>query len=273
MPENPENNNTSGSIVTELGLPTPNDYSLKGESRVIAVLARKIDDLSNEIYEMKKETLLKETRLPPELLEQLGLPEPPPPKVKRGRGYKPILEHEIIEAKNALKLKRVEINEAMVARYLGTTYITYKKYAKLYGIWNPKPNVRGVPNLFDPERGPHPLSEILEGKHPDYPIFRLKDKLIRSGLKEQKCEICGFKEKRIVDGKTPLVLNFMDGNEKNHRIENIKLYCYNCTFTCGRGYLRKGTFQFDPDWLQDADPDEATMRGKYEKQRDMYKHE
>jgi hypothetical protein len=125
----------------------------------------------------------------------------------------------------------------------------------MYGLWEPKPNVKGERNIFDPQRGKYPLSEVLQGKWPDYPVYRIKDKLIRSGIKAAKCELCGFSEKRVTDGKIPLILNFMDGNEKNHLLENMKLYCYNCTFTSGRGYIRKGNHYFDPDWLQDGDKD------------------
>jgi hypothetical protein len=200
---------------------------------------------------------LDETKLPPEILEQLGYPKRPPSRGGRGRGYRPILVHEILEAKKTLKEKKGEINEAMVARYLNMKYATYKKYARLYKVWEPKPLLKGKVGIFDPEKGRHPLKEILEGKHPDYPVFRIKDKLIRSGIKPPRCENCGFHEKRITDGKVPLVLNFLDGNQKNHLLENIKLYCYNCTFVCGKGYLRRGNHFFDPDFLQGADKTQA----------------
>lgn len=245
----------SGSLAESLGLRSPEDLSLTGAERVISVLAREVDELKRELYEVKKDKLLKETHLPPEVLEQLGLPPNPPPSRKVGRGYRPILSHEITEAKRILTEKRGGVNEAMVARYLGVSIQTYKKYAKMYGIWEPKPNIRGERNIFDPERGKYPLSEVLQGKWPEYPVYRIKDKLIRSGIKEAKCELCGFSEKRVTDGKIPLILNFMDGNEKNHLLENMKLYCYNCTFTSGRGYIRKGNHYFDPDWLQDGDKD------------------
>lgn len=258
MPENPQIvNETSGSIVESLGLPTPHDYSLKGDERVVAVLAQKVDELSKELYDIKKEKLLKETQLPPEILEQLGLPPQPPPRLKRGRGYRPLMAHEILEAKKVIKEKRGFVNEAMVARYLGVSYLTYKKYAKLLSLWEPRPNLKGQRNLFDPERGKYPLSEILLGKYPEYPIFRIKDKLVRSGVKEPKCENCGYKEKRITDGKVPLLLNFMDNNPKNHALENMKLYCLNCTFNCGRGFIRRGNHYFDPDWLQGGEKDAA----------------
>jgi hypothetical protein len=227
------------------------------QERVLAVLAKKVDDLERELYEVKHEKIIKETQLPPEILAQLGITSNPPRRLKRGNGFRPLLAHEITEAKRVLKEKRPEVNEAMVSRYLGVNYFTYKKYARMYGLWEPKPNIKGHSGIYDAERGKHPLSEILVGKYPDYPIFRIKDKLIRSGTKEPKCENCGFKEKRVTDGKVPLILNFMDENSRNHLLDNMKLYCYNCTFTCGRGYIRTGEHYFDPDWLQGAEKDEA----------------
>jgi hypothetical protein len=263
MPENLETINSSGSLVESLGLRSPVDLSMKGGERIIAVIAQKVDELTKELHEVRKDKLLKETQLPPEILEQLGLPVNPPSRLKRGRGYRPLLAHEILEAKKAIVSKKGFFNEAMVARYLNVSYPTYKKYARLLGVWEPNPNIRGKKTMFDPERGHYPLSEILLGKHPDYPVFRIKDKLIRSQIKEAKCELCGFREKRMVDGKIPLILNFMDGNEKNHALENMKLYCYNCTFTSGKGYVRSGIHHFDPDWLQDGEKEAANETARY----------
>ena len=249
--------NNSGSLAETFELPKPGDLSVQGSERVIAVLAREVDELKKQLHEIKKEKILDELQLPPEILEQLGLPVSKPPERTRGRGFRPILSHEIEAAKKALTEKVGFFNEAMVARYLGVSYITYKKYARRLGLWEPKPNTRGKRSLHDPERGKYPLSEILEGKHPDYPVFRLKDKLIRSRIKLPKCELCGFSEKRVTDGKIPLILNFMDGDQRNHRLENMKLYCYNCTFTSGKGYIRAGSHYFDPDWLQNGDKEFA----------------
>jgi len=228
--------------------PTPNTGSLE---RVVAVLAQTVDELTQKVHTLETEKVLKETQLPPEALAQLGLSQEPPPRIKRGRGCRPLMKHEFLEAKQATALKYPNgFNEAMVARHMRVNYHTYKKYAKLHGVWEPKPNIKGKKNILDPERGKYPLSEILEGKHPEYSIFHIKDKLIRGKIKEEKCEKCGWHERSVANGKVPLFLTFMDDNSKNHRLENMKLYCPNCTLTCGRGYFRSGRKYFDPDWLQ-----------------------
>lgn len=246
MPENQTNN--TGSLSEELGLAKPYDLSVTGTDRVLAVIAKKYDELSQKVHSLEKDKLLKE--LPLEAVKELGLHDPPP-LTRRGRGYRPILAHEIIEAKKELEIKFPNgFNESMVARHMRINYFTYKKYARIYGVWKPSPNIRGKKNICDPERGKYPLSEILDGKHPDYSIFRIKQKLIGGGIKKEECERCGWKERSVLNGKVPLLMNFMDDNHKNHKLENMKLYCPNCTLVCGRGYFRSGKKYLDPDWVQ-----------------------
>jgi hypothetical protein len=141
------------------------------------------------------------------------------------------------------------------AEYLNVNYYTYRRYALMFGIWKTNATYRKEGIQQDAEKGKYPLSRILNGEFPDYPVFRLKDKLINGNVKKPECEQCGYKERRITDGKMPLIINFEDGNNKNHRPENIKLYCYNCTFCCGKGYIRKGkkySVFDDPDRAQGA---------------------
>jgi len=159
---------------------------------------------------------------------------------------------------------RPEIQEALdrttsalkAARILGISYATFKKYARQYNIHKTKgwPIKKGEfkRGPTDPRKGKYPIDDILACKYPNFPIHRLKDKLIRSGIKKAECEQCGYKERRITDGKVPLLLNFEDGNNKNHTLENMRLLCYNCTFTSGKGYISKGPKTFDPDLLQDG---------------------
>ena len=56
--------------------------------------------------------------------------------------------------------------------------------------------------------------------------FKLKLRLFKAKIKNEKCEICG-----IIDwlGKPlPLELDHIDGNRTNHRIENLRILCPNC---------------------------------------------
>lgn len=175
------------------------------------------------------------------------------PKRKEKNGIaRVLLESEIKEAREKSRSARE------CAKRLGVSYTTYKKYARMYGVHIVcDPKVRKTKDLnstIDPHKGKYPLSRILAGKHPNFPVHRLKDKLIRSGTKKAECEQCGYGERRITDGKIPLLLNFEDGDKTNHKIENLKILCYNCTFCSGRGYIRRGTIHFsmDPDVIQGA---------------------
>lgn len=56
--------------------------------------------------------------------------------------------------------------------------------------------------------------------------YKLKKKLIRDGVKEEKCEICGLTE---WNGKNiPLEIHHLDGEGFNNELDNIKLICPNC---------------------------------------------
>ena len=75
-----------------------------------------------------------------------------------------------------------------------------------------------------------PVQDVLDGKHPNYVPTKLKNRLIQEGYLPEKCACCGFNEKRVIDNKIPLILNFIDNNLHNFKIENLELLCYNCYF-------------------------------------------
>ena len=58
----------------------------------------------------------------------------------------------------------------------------------------------------------------------------IKDRLIHESLVKEECYCCEFNERRVVDYKVPLILNFKDKNKKNWKLENLELLCYNCYF-------------------------------------------
>lgn len=71
-----------------------------------------------------------------------------------------------------------------------------------------------------------PLSEILEGKHPQYQTNKLKHRLVNEGVKEDKCEVCGITEWQGVP--ITMQLDHIDGNSHNHLYDNLRLVCPNC---------------------------------------------
>lgn len=214
------------------------------KDRVLKVLVREIERLKKEIDDIRNGKIIDSLQIPEE--------QPKKPDFKKTshrlyteKGWRPLSEAEIDEAQKATD------NSTDAAKYLGITYRTYKKWCVTYNKWKINAWGKGSKKKYwDPNRGKYPLNQIMDGKYPKYPIFRLKDLLIRSKIKEAKCEVCGFDERRVTDDKLPLLVNFIDGNEKNRKKENLQILCYNHYFLMGRGYIRRGKIEFnflDPD--------------------------
>lgn len=255
-PETPSPNLESAPVV----VPTNLTYETTGDSRHLTVLYRKVEEMEKKLHDIETKKIIDETQLPQEILENSGLLPSKPKKLKRGRGYRPILQSEIEEAKKHSPFAAAQ------ARWLGIHPITYKKYSKLYGIYEPKPNEKGKRNMFDPSRGKYPLEKILSGECHDVLAvtdWMVKDKLIRSGTVPPKCNMCGYDKRRITDSKICLLLDHKDGDTRNFKLDNLQLLCLNCTFECGRGYIRRGNHTFDPDWMQGAEKDEIDTKTRW----------
>ena len=123
------------------------------------------------------------------------------------------------------------------SRLLGIAYNTFKKYAEQYGLFQRAEN-----------RGPHsqPLhfdwnkraNDILEGKHPNYPVQKLQWLLLKEGKLLDQCDNCGHSTSRVRDNKQPLLIDFLDKDHHNHEIENLRMLCYNCYFLLDRPMLK-----------------------------------
>lgn len=138
-----------------------------------------------------------------------------------------ILEGEILAAQGISK------SEAEAADKLGVSFMTYRKYARMYGVYGRVSNKAGKgvkKGVKNEESGKFPLTKVLNGDFPKYSTNRLKVRLLRTGKILPVCNKCGFKEERIGDRALPLLLNYMDGNDKNKKFENLEFLCYNCFF-------------------------------------------
>lgn len=65
-----------------------------------------------------------------------------------------------------------------------------------------------------------PLSELLIENSPHKNTNKLKKRLFKEGLKEEKCEICGYTEN--------LELHHINGDPTDNRLENLQILCPNC---------------------------------------------
>jgi hypothetical protein len=221
------------------------NYETKGNDRLISMLYRKVEELAKKVHDIETKKILDETQLPVEILKENGLLPKVSKKLKTGKGYRPLLQSELEEA------KKHSVSSAGQARWMGVSFATFKKYCKLYGIYDPGYKGRGKKQNFDPTRGKYPLTTILTGVlngNPGVTEWNVKKKLLQNKMFEEKCNICGYSNKRVVDNKVCLLLDHKDGDLKNFKQDNLQLLCLNCTFECGRGYIRRGKALFDPDW-------------------------
>jgi len=90
-------------------------------------------------------------------------------------------------------------------------------------------------NCYNPEKGKarnerksskEKLFEILDGKHPTFQPYKLKQLLFKHGIKENKCECCGISEWQ--GNPINCELHHKDGNKFNHFLENLIILCPNC---------------------------------------------
>lgn len=152
---------------------------------------------------------------------------PNPNVTKMGRpAYQPLLRSQIEEA------QRHTNSNLSAARWLGTSYRRYKRFAELYGLFEGHLNISGVgiDKGWSMKPTSIPLKDILAGNHPDYSLARLKNRLLARKKLIPVCNLCGFDEKRITDGQVPLIIDFLDGNRKRFALDNLQLLCYNCLF-------------------------------------------
>ena len=147
---------------------------------------------------------------------------------------KPLSKEQIVAATNKTLSNRA------AARYLNVSYQHFKKWAKLYKNDNGETlfdahknqSGKGIPKFLKGQGKEPALLDIIEGRvdASSFSPDKIKYRLITEGHLLEECSNCGFKERRVVDYKIPLILHFKDKNKQNYRKENIELLCYNCYF-------------------------------------------
>ena len=147
---------------------------------------------------------------------------------------KPLSKEQIVAATNKTLSNRA------AARYLNVSYQHFKKWAKLYKndkgetLFDAHKNQsgKGIPKFLKGQGKEPALLDIIEGRvdASSFSPDKIKYRLITEGHLLEECSNCGFKERRVVDYKIPLILHFKDKNKQNYRKENIELLCFNCYF-------------------------------------------
>ena len=91
---------------------------------------------------------------------------------------------------------------------------------------------KGIPK-FLPNRRKEPNVKLIFETGTGWESFtpeKIKARGVAEGYLKEQCYHCGFAERRVTDYKTPLLLNFKDGNRNNYLTDNLELLCYNDYF-------------------------------------------
>jgi len=162
----------------------------------------------------------------------------PKPKGSKGAPAK------IYSKADLLRAMRFTKSVKAAARYLGCSYQHVKPYFKMFRIDDADINSptlfdvhknqqgKGIPKYLPNRRKEPNVKNIVETGTgwESFTVNKIKSRLITEGYIKDECYKCGFCEKRVTDYKSPLLLNFKDGNKINYLLPNLELLCYNCYF-------------------------------------------
>ncbi len=112
-------------------------------------------------------------------------------------------------------------------RPAGGNYAQLQKFVQRYDI--PTDHFRGQgwsKGLCIARRPRLDLESILV-RNSTYQSSKLKKRLFSAGLKNQRCELCGW-AKRASDGRIPLELDHINGQRNDNRLQNLRILCPNC---------------------------------------------
>lgn len=130
-----------------------------------------------------------------------------------------IVENNLDLVKKMIESKRPKFE---IARKLGIKYDTFNKYLKELGIeYKGNPSRKGLEHT----ESVIPLNKIFSNEVP-YSSSSLKKRLIKDGIKEEKCEFCGISS--WMGKKINFELHHVDGNHYNNKLSNLILLCPNC---------------------------------------------
>ena len=118
--------------------------------------------------------------------------------------------------------------------YMGVSKNTFKKYAKLHGLWKPIKSSKGIRKTGNVGSAlKHDLKAILEGKNPNpYREDTLLTKGIREGYIACKCNNCAadFSHIDTQIRQPPLILDCLDRNPMKTNLDNLRALCFNCVY-------------------------------------------
>ena len=128
-----------------------------------------------------------------------------------------------INEKDFIKICEESQSMAQASVKLGLHFNTFKKYALKFNCYKTNPSGKGMNKNVKPKID---LNEILDGKHPQFQTFKLKNRLLKQGVIKNICSKCGINEWNNLP--LNMELDHIDGNRMNHKLENLRMLCPNC---------------------------------------------
>ena len=129
------------------------------------------------------------------------------------------------------------------SRWLGINYLTYRKYAKIYGLWEQHLNQRGVGIKKGYGKYRKSLEELLStDRKVKLTKSYLKKRLIEDGWTQEECSNCNYNEIGMTKDKVALLIDFKDGDNNNTTMSNIRLLCPNCYLSFNGHFPSSGVF-------------------------------
>jgi hypothetical protein len=113
---------------------------------------------------------------------------------------------------------------AAAAALIKVHFTTFKRYAILYGLYETNQGGKGITKQH-PSRG-FEIEDVLDGKHPQYNTFKLKNRLLKLGRIKNECSICDVSS--WMNSTLTCELDHIDGNKYNHAFKNLRMLCPNC---------------------------------------------
>lgn len=135
-------------------------------------------------------------------------------------------ETQLTEAvKTSFSLRQVIAKLGLIEA--GGNYVQVRQYIAQYKLdsshfrgklWN-----KGLHGIGRPHIATKDI--LINGSH--FQSFKLKQRLFAEGLKQKRCEECGW-AKYSEGGYLPLELDHINGDRHDNRLENLRILCPNC---------------------------------------------
>ena len=152
----------------------------------------------------------------------------------------------LVLTKNRILEAQKNTKSAMsAARWLGVSYNTYKKWAKYYKVFDKHKNQSGVGIKKGWASYKIPIDDIISGKRQppqNYSGAVLKKRLIEEGYFQDECSKCGYSEVNLATEKVCLNIDFVDGNTKNFKYDNLRMLCPNCYLSFNGNFPKSKMF-------------------------------